>query len=230
MATILVVEDEESYREPLAFALKKDGYQVVAAADGEHALWEFSRHQIDLVLLDLMLPGVDGIEVCKRLREVSKVPIIMVTAKDEVIDRIIGLEIGADDYLPKPYSYRELLARVKAVLRRTDSGPDWVEDELSIGPVSMDLSKHQVTVNGKEVSMPLREYELLELLMRNPDIVLTRGQIIDRLWGSDYVGDTKTLDVHVKRVRNKIEDDPKNPQLIQTVRGVGYKFVSPSQK
>jgi two-component system response regulator RegX3 len=224
---ILLVEDEESYRDPLSYQLTKDGYEVVTAATGPDALTEFDRGGADLVLLDLMLPGLSGTEVCRALRARSSVPVIMLTAKDTEIDKVVGLELGADDYVTKPYSYRELLARVRAVLRRQAGTPEAVPDDaaLAVGPVRMDVERHVVEVHGEPVSFPLKEFELLEMLLRNAGRVLTRGQLIDRIWGSDYVGDTKTLDVHVKRVRAKIEPDPANPRLLLTVRGLGYKLT-----
>ena len=228
MTRILLVEDEESYREPLAYLLGKEGYDVSTAATGPDALVRFDDDGADLVLLDLMLPGLPGTEVCRRLRATSDVPIIMLTAKDGEIDKVVGLELGADDYVTKPYSSRELLARIRAVLRRgesarqSDDGDD--ADTLTLGPIEMDVDRHVVRVHDQHVSFPLKEFELLELLLRNPGRVLTRGQLIDRIWGSDYVGDTKTLDVHVKRIRAKIEDDPSAPQLLTTVRGLGYKL------
>jgi two-component system response regulator RegX3 len=225
---ILLVEDEESYRDPLSYQLTKDGYEVITAATGPDALTEFDRVGADLVLLDLMLPGLPGTEVCRALRTRSSVPVIMLTAKDTEIDTVVGLELGADDYVTKPYSYRELLARVRAVLRRhsvATAGADAVDDVLIVGPVRMDVERHVVEVDGEPVSFPLKEFELLEMLLRNAGRVLTRGQLIDRIWGSDYVGDTKTLDVHVKRVRAKIEPDPANPRLLLTVRGLGYKLT-----
>jgi len=233
MNRILVVEDEESYRDPLTYTLRREGFDVVEAATGPDALARFDEGGADLVLLDLMLPGLSGTEVCKRLRAVSDVPVIMLTAKDDEIDKVLGLELGADDYVTKPYSSRELVARVRAVLRRRSSGaagtPGEVaevedDDRLAAGTVRMDVERHTVHVRGELVAFPLKEFELLELLLRNAGRVLTRGQLIDRIWGSDYVGDTKTLDVHVKRVRAKIEDDPANPSLLVTVRGLGYKL------
>jgi len=225
---ILLVEDEESYREPLAYLLDKEGYEVSTAATGPDALARFGDEGADLVLLDLMLPGLPGTEVCRQLRVASDVPIIMLTAKDGEIDKVVGLELGADDYVTKPYSSRELLARIRAVLRRGEGsrlGDDGVDDDLLVlGPVEMDVDRHVVRVAGEQVAFPLKEFELLELLLRNPGRVLTRGQLIDRIWGSDYVGDTKTLDVHVKRIRAKIEDDPSAPRLLTTVRGLGYKL------
>ncbi|WNB85293.1 response regulator transcription factor [Cellulomonas sp. ATA003] len=226
MTRILLVEDEESYRDPLSYQLSKDGYDVVTAATGPQALEAYDRGGADLVLLDLMLPGLSGTEVCRELRVRGTVPVIMLTAKDTEIDKVVGLELGADDYVTKPYSYRELLARVRAVLRRrTDSPePEAEEGALAVGPVRMDVERHTVEVDGVTVPFPLKEFELLEMLLRNAGRVLTRAQLIDRIWGSDYVGDTKTLDVHVKRVRAKIEPDPANPRLLLTVRGLGYKL------
>ena len=231
MTTILVVEDEDSYREPLTFQLTREGFEVVAVADGNAALEAFERGGVDLVLLDVMLPGMSGVEVCRELRQRSNVPVIMVTAKDSEIDKVVGLELGADDYVTKPYSFRELLARVRAVLRRggeTVASPDGEDEDLgvlAVGRIRMDTDRHVVTVGGEEVALPLREFELLEMFLRNPDRVLTRGQLIDRVWGSNYVGDTKTLDVHVKRIRAKIEPDPSEPKVLVTVRGLGYKLV-----
>jgi two-component system, OmpR family, response regulator RegX3 len=227
MTRILVVEDEESYRDPLSYLLRKEGYEVSVAATGPDALDEFERGGADLVLLDLMLPGLSGTEVCLRLRQRSAVPIIMLTAKDTEVDKVVGLELGADDYVTKPYSSRELLARVRAVLRRRgDQALDDDEDHvLELGGLRLDVDRHVVDVDGERVAFPLKEFELLELLMRNAGRVLTRRQIIDRVWGSDYVGDTKTLDVHVKRVRAKIERDPSVPERLLTVRGLGYKLA-----
>jgi len=226
MTRILVVEDEVSYSDPLSYLLKKEGYEVAVSETGPEALEEFDRAGADLVLLDLMLPGLSGTDVCRALRQRSSVPVIMLTAKDSEIDKVVGLEIGADDYVTKPYSSRELLARIKAVLRRRAEPEDLMPSTLEAGPVRMDVERHVVTVNGEQASMPLKEFELLEMLLRNTGRVLTRMQLIDRVWGSDYVGDTKTLDVHVKRLRAKIEPDPGNPQHIVTVRGLGYKFES----
>jgi len=226
MTRVLVIEDEQSLREPLVYLLKKEGFDTVEAADGLEAIKKFEKGGIDLVLLDLMLPEMSGNEVCRTIRLTSNVPIIMITAKDSEIDKVVGLEIGADDYITKPYSTRELLARMKAVLRRTGDG--FIEDSapgvIEIGSVRMDIERHTVTVHGEPVAMPLKEFELLELLLENVNRVLTRGQIIDRVWGSNYFGDTKTLDVHIKRLRSKIEDDPARPQHLQTVRGLGYKY------
>lgn len=221
---ILVVEDESSLREPLVFLLRKEGYEVVEAEDGNAALQLFRSEQPDFVLLDLMLPGMSGTEVCREIRSESNVPIIMVTAKDTELDKVVGLEIGADDYVTKPYSARELLARMKAVLRRGQHPQPAHSGLLKAGPVEMDVERHIVLVHGQKIAMPLKEFELLELLLENVNRVLTRGQIIDRVWGSNYWGDTKTLDVHVKRIRTKIEDDPARPKHLVTVRGLGYKF------
>jgi len=220
---VLVVEDEESYSDALSYVLRKEGFQVSLAATGTAALEEFERTGADIVLLDLMLPELSGTEVCRRLRQTSNVPVIMVTAKDDEVDKVVGLELGADDYVTKPYSPRELVARIRAVLRRGVE-PELVPPTLQAGPVRMDVERHVVTVRGTEVSLPLKEFELLEMLLRNAGRVLTRGQLIDRVWGSDYVGDTKTLDVHVKRLRAKLEEDPGAPVHLQTVRGLGYKF------
>ena len=229
MTAILLVEDEAAYRDTLAFNLRRDGYDVVAVGDGREAVEVFERAQPDIVLLDLMLPGLSGTEVCRQIRQKSTVPVIMLTAKDSEIDKVVGLEIGADDYVTKPYSYRELVARMRAVLRRGagDEG-DGAEAAITVGRVTMNTDRHEVKIDGEAVAMPLREFELLELFMRNANRVLTRGQIIDRIWGPNYVGDTKTLDVHVKRVRSKIEADPSSPQMLKTVRGLGYKLVSES--
>lgn len=228
MTTILIVEDEESLADPLAFLLRKEGFEVITAGDGQTALVEFERNDVDIVLLDLMLPGMSGTDVCKQLRATSTVPVIMVTARDSEIDKVVGLELGADDYVTKPYSSRELIARIRAVLRR-GADPDVVFDDieeqiLTGGRVTMDVERHTVTVAGEPVPMPLKEFDLLEYLLRNAGRVLTRGQLIDRIWGADYVGDTKTLDVHVKRLRSKIEEEPSRPKQLVTVRGLGYKF------
>ncbi|WP_200210837.1 response regulator transcription factor [Micromonospora coerulea] len=225
MSRVLVVEDEESFSDALSYMLRKEGFEVSVAATGPSALTEFDRTGADIVLLDLMLPEMSGTEVCRQLRQRSHVPIIMVTARDSEIDKVVGLEIGADDYVTKPYSPRELVARIRAVLRRqsaevAESGAP----TLAAGPVRMDIERHVVTVDGAAVQLPLKEFELLELLLRNAGRVLTRGQLIDRVWGADYVGDTKTLDVHVKRLRSKVEPEPSAPRHIVTVRGLGYKF------
>ncbi len=224
MTRILIVEDEAALSEPLAYLLTREGYETTVADDGLAALTEFDRAGADLVLLDLMLPGLPGTEVCRELRQRSSVPIIMLTAKDSEVDIVVGLELGADDYVTKPYSTRELLARIRAVMRRQTDAGDVDDAVLAVGPVRMDVEKHQVTVDGAVVAMPLKEFELLELLLRNAGRVLTRGQLIDRVWGADYFGDTKTLDVHVKRIRSKIEPDPSNPRMLVTVRGLGYRF------
>lgn len=225
MTRVLVVEDEESFSEALEFLLGKEGFSVITAATGSEALRKFEQGGIDLILLDLMIPEVSGTEVCRQIRAKSKVPIIMLTAKDSEVDKVVGLEIGADDYVTKPYSSRELIARINAVLRR-NSGDGVTLDPgvMMVQGIRMDIDRHQVSVNGIQVSLPLKEFELLEFLMRNAGRVLTRIQLIDRVWGSDYVGDTKTLDVHIKRLRAKIESDPANPKIIQTVRGLGYKM------
>lgn len=220
-----MVEDEESFSDALSYMLRKEGFEVSVAATGTSALTEFDRTGADIVLLDLMLPEMSGSEVCRQLRQRSHVPIIMVTARDSEIDKVVGLEIGADDYVTKPYSPRELVARIRAVLRRQSA--ETVESgaaTLAAGPVRMDIERHVVTVDGGPVQLPLKEFELLELLLRNAGRVLTRGQLIDRVWGADYVGDTKTLDVHVKRLRSKVEPEPSAPRFIVTVRGLGYKF------
>ena len=226
MTRILVVEDEKSFSEPLSFLLGKEGYEVDVAADGNEAISKFDKSGADLVLLDLMLPGISGTEVCKQIRATSSVPIIMLTAKDDEVDKVVGLELGADDYVTKPYSSRELLARVRAVLRRNGdiAGDNLVTSTVQVGPLKLDADRHLVTFKGEQIMLPLKEFELLEFLMRNAGRVLTRVQIIDRIWGSDYVGDTKTLDVHIKRLRSKFESDPANPELIQTIRGLGYKM------
>ncbi|MFM9141251.1 MAG: response regulator [Actinomycetota bacterium] len=225
MTRILIVEDESSFSEALEFLLGKEGFSVVTAETGTEALKKFDQGGIDLVLLDLMIPEISGTEVCRQIRVKSKVPIIMLTAKDSEVDKVVGLEIGADDYVTKPYSARELVARINAVLRR-NSGDSVMSDPgiMTVHGIRMDIDRHQVSVNGIPVSLPLKEFELLEFLMRNAGRVLTRIQLIDRVWGSDYVGDTKTLDVHIKRIRAKIEVDPANPKIIQTVRGLGYKM------
>jgi two-component system, OmpR family, response regulator RegX3 len=225
---VLIVEDEESFADPLAFLLRKEGFTAAVASTGQQALEEFDRNGADIVLLDLMLPGMSGTDVCKALRQRSTVPVIMVTARDSEIDKVVGLEIGADDYVTKPYSARELIARVRAVLRRGGEPGDGelLPQVLAAGPVRMDVERHVVTVDGTDVPLPLKEFDLLEYLLRNVGRVLTRGQLIDRVWGADYVGDTKTLDVHVKRLRSKIEPDPASPRHLVTVRGLGYKFES----
>ncbi|KQY58419.1 XRE family transcriptional regulator [Aeromicrobium sp. Root495] len=224
MTKVLVVEDEQSYSEALSYVLRKEGFDVAIAETGPDALTEFERGGADIVLLDLMLPGLPGTEVCRQLRLQSSVPIIMVSAKDTEVDKVVGLELGADDYVTKPYSPRELVARIRAVLRR--GAVDDVDDDASLeaGRIRMDVERHLVTVDSTTVKLPLKEFELLEFFLRNPGRVLTRGQLIDRVWGADYVGDTKTLDVHVKRLRAKIEEDPATPIVLTTVRGLGYKL------
>ncbi|MER7013261.1 response regulator transcription factor [Saccharopolyspora sp. NPDC000359] len=224
MTRVLIVEDEESFADPLAFLLRKEGFTASVAANGPEALDEFDRNGADIVLLDLMLPGMSGTDVCKQLRQRSSVPVIMVTARDSEIDKVVGLELGADDYVTKPYSARELIARVRAVLRRRGEAEELQPQVLTAGPVRMDVERHVVTVDGEDVNLPLKEFDLLEYLLRNVGRVLTRGQLIDRVWGADYVGDTKTLDVHVKRLRSKVEPNPAEPRYLITVRGLGYKF------
>jgi two-component system response regulator RegX3 len=223
---LLVIEDEPSISEPLAYMLEKEGFEVVVAATGPTGVEEFERSGADLVLLDVMLPGLSGTEVCRTLRQTSNVPIIMLTARDSEVDKVVGLELGADDYVTKPFSHRELLARIRAVLRRRAEPDEPAATALEAGPVRMDVDRHRVTVSGEPVQLPLKEFELLEILLRNAGRVLTRQQLIDRVWGADYVGDTKTLDVHVKRLRAKIETEPGRPQHLVTVRGLGYKFES----
>jgi two-component system response regulator RegX3 len=224
MTRVLVVEDEESFSDALSYMLRREGFEVSIAGTGPDALSEFDRSGADLVLLDLMLPGLSGTEVCRSLRARSNVPVIMLTARDSEIDKVVGLELGADDYVTKPFSSRELVARIRAVLRRRTEPEELAPAVLESGPVRMDVDRHVVSVGGDAVPMPLKEFDLLELLLRNAGRVLTRGQLIDRVWGADYVGDTKTLDVHVKRLRAKIEPDPSNPRYLVTVRGLGYKF------
>lgn len=226
MTCVLIVEDELSLAEPLAFLLHKEGFEVVLAEDGPAALEQFARHDVDIVLLDLMLPGMSGQEVCQRLREVSAVPVIMVTARDSELDKVVGLELGADDYVTKPYSSRELIARIRAVLRRGDHGGHEPKGDhvVAAGRVRMDVESHRVTVGDEEINLPLKEFDLLECLLRNAGRVLTRAHLIEQVWGQDYVGDTKTLDVHIKRLRSKIEEQPSRPIHLVTVRGVGYKF------
>jgi two-component system response regulator RegX3 len=221
---VLVVEDEESFSDALSYMLRKEGFEVAIAATGPDALDTFERNGADLVLLDLMLPGLPGTEVCRELRSRSNVPVIMLTAKDSEVDKVVGLELGADDYVTKPFSSRELVARIRAVLRRQGDVEELAPATLEAGPVRMDVERHIVSVSGMSVQLPLKEFELLEVLLRNAGRVLTRMQLIDRVWGADYVGDTKTLDVHVKRLRAKIEPTPSAPRYIITVRGLGYKF------
>ena len=224
MTRVLVVEDEESISDPLSYMLRREGFEVSVAEDGPDALRQFERNGADLVLLDLMLPGLSGTEVCRSLRQKSNVAIIILTARDSEVDKVVGLELGADDYVTKPFSHRELLARIRAVLRRGAEAEELLSSTIEAGPVRLDVERHTVAVNGATVALPLKEFDLLELLLRNAGRVLTRGQLIDRIWGSDYVGDTKTLDVHIKRLRSKIEPDPANPKFLLTVRGLGYKF------
>jgi two-component system response regulator RegX3 len=224
MTRLLVIEDEPSISEPLAYMLEKEGFEVAVAATGPTGVEEFGRSGADLVLLDMMLPGLSGTDVCKALRQDSNVPIIMLTARDSEVDKVVGLELGADDYVTKPFSHRELLARIRAVLRRRAEPEEAPSTALEVGPVRMDVDRHRVTVSGAPVQLPLKEFELLEILLRNAGRVLTRQQLIDRVWGADYVGDTKTLDVHVKRLRAKVEPEPKTPKHLVTVRGLGYKF------
>lgn len=228
--TVLVVEDEDSFVEALTVGLKREGFRVQVARDGAQALEIFDVVRPDLVLLDVMLPKVSGIDVCRELRSRSKVPIIMVTAKGSEIDTVVGLEVGADDYVTKPYRLRELVARIRAVLRRTplDGQAPALSDEATVvGDVALDPDRHEVTVRGVQIDLPLKEFELLALLLENAGRVLTRETLIDRVWGADYVGDTKTLDVHVKRLRAKVEAEPSTPTRIVTIRGLGYKFVRP---
>ena len=224
MTKVLIVEDEESFSEALAFMLKREGYEVEVAADGNKAIELFDRNGADLLLLDLMLPGLSGTEVCKHIRTKSSVPIIMLSAKDGEVDKVVGLELGADDYVTKPFSSRELLARIKAVMRRHGDVEDLLPTVVEEGPVRIDLDRHVVTIRGEQIAMPLKEFDLLEFLVRNAGRVMTRTQLIDRIWGADYVGDTKTLDVHVKRLRSKVESDPANPAHLLTVRGLGYRY------
>ena len=224
--TVLVVEDEESYIDALTVGLKREGFRVVAARDGAEGLRLFASTKPDIVLLDLMLPRVSGIDVCRQIRATSRVPIIMLTAKTGELETVVGLEIGADDYITKPYRMRELVARMRAVLRRspTEVADESGRDVLDVGGVRLDASRHEVTVDGAAVTMPLKEFELLEILLENAGRVLTRDTLIDRIWGPNYVGDTKTLDVHIKRIRSKIESDPANPKRIKTIRGLGYRY------
>ena len=225
MTRVLIVEDEPDLADPLAYLLRREGYEVEISEDGPTALSAFRERGADIVLLDLMLPGMSGTEVCRQIRTTSRVPIIMLTAKDGEIDKVVGLELGADDYVTKPYSARELLARMRAVLRRLAQTEADLEDHvLDGGRVVLDIDRHTVAVDGREINMPLKEFELLEVLMRNAGRVLTRGQLIDRVWGTDYFGDTKTLDVHIKRIRSRIEEHPSEPTMLMTVRGLGYRF------
>lgn len=224
MTRILIIEDEEAYREPTAYMLQREGFQVAEAANGADGLAEFKRNGADLVLLDLMMPGMPGTEVCRQIRQLGNVPVIMVTARDSEIDKVVGLEIGADDYVTKPFSHRELVARIRAVLRRGQDN-ELLPEVVEVDEVRMDIDRHEVTVKNQEVRLALKEFELLELLMRNAGRVMTRDLLIDRVWGIDYVGDTKTLDVHIKRLRSKIEENPSLPQKLITVRGLGYKYA-----
>lgn len=223
MTRILIIEDEESYRDALSFMLAREGFEVATAPDGADGLVEFERSGADLVLLDLMMPGLPGTEVCRHLRSRSNVAIVMVTARDDEVDKVVGLELGADDYVTKPFSHRELVARIRAVLRRGQD-QQLMPGVVEVDGIRLDVDRHQVSVDGEDVRFALKEFELLELLLRNAGRVLTRGQLIDRIWGSNYVGDTKTLDVHVKRLRGKIEKDPAAPERLITVRGLGYKY------
>jgi two-component system response regulator RegX3 len=220
---VLVVEDEESYREALSYMLSKEGFEVIEAHDGETGIAEFDRRGADIVLLDLMMPGLPGTEVCRQLRLRGPVPVIMLTARDSEVDKVVGLELGADDYVTKPFSHRELVARMRAVLRRGQDA-ELMPDVIEAAGVRMDVGRHEVSVDGARIRLALKEFELLEMLLRNAGRVMTRGQLIDRIWGADYVGDTKTLDVHIKRLRTKIEPNPANPRYLVTVRGLGYKF------
>jgi two-component system response regulator RegX3 len=226
---VFVVEDEESFVEALSVGLTREGFRVEVAVDGQEALDRFDEVHPDIVLLDVMLPRRSGVDVCRELRRRSKVPIIMVTAKSAEIDTVVGLEVGADDYVTKPYRMRELVARMRAVMRRSPEGEGergpMPAERLEGGDVSVDLERHEVFIRGQSVGLPLKEYELLAVLLDNAGRVLTRETLIDRVWGMDYVGDTKTLDVHIKRLRTKVEPDPANPSRIVTIRGVGYKYV-----
>ncbi len=230
--SVLVVEDEDSFVEALTVGLRREGFEVSVARDGAEALEVFDAIRPDLVLLDLMLPRVSGVDVCRQIRSRSSVPIIMVTAKASEIDTVVGLEVGADDYVTKPYRLRELVARMRAVLRRRSAPDDSSRDDvseavLSVGDVAVDQERHEVVVRGSHVRLPLKEFELLALLLANAGRVLTRDTLIDRVWGADYVGDTKTLDVHIKRLRGRVEEDPAHPTRIVTIRGVGYKYEVP---
>ncbi|MHB8467006.1 MAG: response regulator [Acidimicrobiales bacterium] len=229
-ATVLIVEDEESFVEALVVGLKREGFLVKVARDGAEALEVFDSVRPDVVLLDVMLPKVSGIDVCRQLRSRSRVPILMVTAKGSEIDTVVGLEVGADDYVTKPYRLRELVARMRAVLRRAprEDEEESSGDAIEVGDVRLDPERHEVFVRGAPVSLPLKEFELLEILLANAGRVLTRETLIDRVWGPHYVGDTKTLDVHVKRLRSKVEDNPSSPQRITTIRGLGYKYEAVS--
>ena len=225
MPKLLLVEDESAIAEGLTVSLEAEGFQVAWVADGGEALAAFDRVRPDLVLLDVMLPGMSGTEVCRQLRAESQVPIIMLTARDAEVDRVVGLELGADDYVTKPFSSRELVARIRAVLRRTTAGPVDEEAPVEVLGVRVDRVRHEVRVDGELVELPPKEFDLLAYLVEHAGRVLTRGQLIDEVWGSDYVGDTKTLDVHIRRLRTRIEVDPHEPVRIETVRGVGYRFA-----
>ena len=233
---ILIVEDEESFLDALRVGLGREGFTIDVARDGQEALDRFAAVEPDLILLDVMLPRISGVDVCREIRNTSNVPIIMVTAKSEEIDTVVGLEVGADDYVTKPYRLRELVARIRSLLRRSVMATAAIGDQLEpertgtiiVGDVTVDHDRHEVTVRGDKVALPLKEFDLLELLLGNVDRVMTRDQLIDNVWGADYVGDTKTLDVHIKRLRSKVEADPKDPECIVTIRGLGYKYVSPA--
>ncbi len=229
--TVLVVEDEESFVEALVVGLKREGFRVKIARDGLEALEVFDASRPDLVLLDVMLPRMSGVDVCREIRNKSRVPIVMVTAKASEIDTVVGLEVGADDYVTKPYRLRELVARMRAVLRRAPKDDELLSsgEVLEVGDVRLDPERHEVVVRGSEIALPLKEFELLELLLDNAGRVLTRETLIDRVWGPHYVGDTKTLDVHVKRLRAKVEEDPSQPSRITTIRGLGYRYEKPRQ-
>ncbi len=228
MTRVLVVEDEETFRDTLSYLLTREGYDITLASNGLEGLRQFESVEPDIVLLDIMMPELSGTEVCRIIRQTSDTPIIMLTAKDSEIDKVLGLEMGADDYVTKPFSTRELVARIRAVLRRGTTGTEeeLPESIIESGPIHIDLQRHTVRARGVEIALPLKEFELLALLIRNEGRVLTRTQLLDRVWGSDYVGDGKTLDVHIKRLRSKIESDPGEPVHIITVRGVGYRYKS----
>ncbi len=225
MSRILLIEDEEGIGQALEYQLEREGFEIAWAKDGVEGLRKFEVDGADLVVLDLMLPGLNGEEVCKKIRKSSEIPILMLTAKDSEVDKIVGLELGADDYVTKPFSTRELVARIRALLRRAAAAALHPSRVLEAGDIRLDPDRFEVTVRGEIVHMPRKEFELLELLMSNPGLVLTRDTLIDEIWGPDYVGDTRTLDVHIKRLRTKCEADPHDPRHITTVRGLGYKFV-----
>ncbi len=225
MPRVLLIEDEIGLGEALEYQLAKEGYEVSRRTDGAEGLEHFKNAGADLVILDLMLPGLSGEEICKEIRKTSAVPIIMLTARDTEIDKVVGLELGADDYVTKPFSTRELIARIRAVLRRSVSEGMGSDGVLEAGGIRLDADRFEVTIRGEDVHLPRKEFELLELLMQNPGRVLTRDMLIDRIWGSDYFGDTRTLDVHIKRLRAKCEEDPKDPKHLVTIRGLGYKFT-----